>query len=230
MGSKRTGPDLGRVGGRYSDEWHRVHLNNPRDVVPESNMPAYPWLEKSLVDAASMPAHMKGLRTLGVPYSDEEIAKAADEVKGKTELDALVSYLQVLGTARTSAPAAAPTATTTADASVASGDSNVVVENGVVKFFFASGKADLASGGNDALAEVVKALASGKKVTISGYHDSTGNLATNQELAKKRALAVRDALVALGAKADAIELRKPEVTEGGGNASAARRVEVAVQN
>lgn len=106
-GSKRTGPDLGRVGGRYSDEWHRVHLNNPRDVVPESNMPAYPWLEKSLVDAASMPAHMKGLRTLGVPYSDEEIAKAADEVKGKTELDALVAYLQVLGTART-APAAAP--------------------------------------------------------------------------------------------------------------------------
>eukprot|EP01034_Spumella_vulgaris_P022244 gene22244-28359_t len=93
-GSKRTGPDLARVGGRYSDEWHRIHLNNPRDVVPESNMPAYSWLEKNPVDGASLPAHMKGLRTLGAPYSDEEIAKASDEVKGKTELDAVIAYLQ----------------------------------------------------------------------------------------------------------------------------------------
>ena len=98
-GSKRTGPDLHRVGGKYSDEWHRIHLNNPRDVVPESNMPAYPWLEKSPVDAAAMPRHMRALRTVGVPYTDEEIAGAAEAVKGKTELDAVVAYLQVLGRA-----------------------------------------------------------------------------------------------------------------------------------
>jgi cytochrome c oxidase cbb3-type subunit 2 len=98
-GSKRTGPDLARVGGKYSDIWHRTHLTNPRDVVPESNMPAYPWLEKSPVDAAVMPAHMKGLRTVGVPYTDEQIAKSVEEVTGKTELDALIAYLQVLGLA-----------------------------------------------------------------------------------------------------------------------------------
>ena len=98
-GSKRTGPDLARVGGKYSDEWHRIHLNNPRDVVPESNMPAYPWLLKDTVDAASLPAHMKALRIVGVPYTDEQIAKAVDEVKGKTEMEALIAYLQVLGTA-----------------------------------------------------------------------------------------------------------------------------------
>lgn len=99
-GSKRTGPDLHRVGGRYSDEWHRVHLNNPRDVVPESNMPAYPWLEKSTLDPADMAPKMKALRVVGVPYTDDEIAKAGDEVKGKTELEAVIAYLQVLGTAR----------------------------------------------------------------------------------------------------------------------------------
>jgi len=98
-GSKRTGPDLHRVGGKYSDDWHRIHLNNPRDVVPESNMPAYPWLEKTPVDAAAMPAHMKALRTVGVPYTDSEIARAADDVKGKTEQDALIAYLQSLGLA-----------------------------------------------------------------------------------------------------------------------------------
>ncbi len=99
-GSKRTGPDLARVGGRYSDDWHRVHLINPRDVVPESNMPAYPWLEKATVAADEMPARMRALRRVGVPYSDEEIAGAAEEVRGKTELDALVAYLQGLGLAR----------------------------------------------------------------------------------------------------------------------------------
>jgi cytochrome c oxidase cbb3-type subunit 2 len=96
-GSKRTGPDLQRVGGKYSDEWHRIHLNNPRDVVPESNMPAYPWLSKNAVDADVMPAHMKALRMVGVPYTDAEIAKAADDVRGKTEQDALIAYLQGLG-------------------------------------------------------------------------------------------------------------------------------------
>ena len=99
-GSKRTGPDLARVGGRYSDEWHRIHLTNPRDLVPESNMPAYPWLEKTPANAASIQAHMNGLRTLGAPYSDEEIAKAPEAVKDKTELDAVIAYLQVLGTHR----------------------------------------------------------------------------------------------------------------------------------
>jgi cytochrome c oxidase cbb3-type subunit 2 len=98
-GSKRTGPDLHRVGGRYSDEWHRVHLINPRDVVPESNMPAYPWLHRNKVDAAALPAHLRALRTVGVPYSDDDIAGAAAAVKDKTELDALIAYLQVLGTA-----------------------------------------------------------------------------------------------------------------------------------
>ncbi|MFZ2651610.1 MAG: cytochrome-c oxidase, cbb3-type subunit II [Burkholderiaceae bacterium] len=98
-GSKRTGPDLHRVGGKYSDEWQRLHLNNPRDLVPESNMPAYPWLENSAVASDQMARRMTALRRVGVPYSDEEIAKAAAETSGKTELDALVAYLQVLGTA-----------------------------------------------------------------------------------------------------------------------------------
>lgn len=98
-GSKRTGPDLARVGGRYSDEWHRVHLINPRDLVPESNMPAYPWLERKVVDADSMPARMRALRTLGAPYTDEEIAASVEAVKGKTEMEAVIAYLQGLGTA-----------------------------------------------------------------------------------------------------------------------------------
>jgi cytochrome c oxidase cbb3-type subunit 2 len=98
-GSKRTGPDLARVGGRYSDEWHRIHLNNPRDLVPESNMPAYAWLEKKPVHAAGMPVRLRALRTLGAPYSDEEITGSVDAVKGKSEMDALIAYLQVLGTA-----------------------------------------------------------------------------------------------------------------------------------
>jgi len=98
-GSKRTGPDLARVGGRYSDEWHRVHLINPRDVVPESNMPAYPWLEKSIVNSAHVQAKMKVMRTLGIPYTDEVIASAAEETKDKTEMEALIGYLQSLGTA-----------------------------------------------------------------------------------------------------------------------------------
>ena len=98
-GSKRTGPDLHRVGGKYSDEWHRIHLNNPRDVVPESNMPAYPWLEKTAVDPADAAPRMSALRKVGVPYTDEEIQGAAEQLKGKTEMDALVAYLQVMGRA-----------------------------------------------------------------------------------------------------------------------------------
>ncbi len=99
-GSKRTGPDLHRVGGKYSDEWHRLHLINPRDLVPESNMPGYPWLLEDKVPAAEMATRMKGLRMVGVPYSDDEIAQAGDAVNGKTEMDALIAYLQVMGTAR----------------------------------------------------------------------------------------------------------------------------------
>jgi cytochrome c oxidase cbb3-type subunit II len=99
FGSKRTGPDLARVGGRYSDEWHRVHLVNPRDVVPESNMPSYPWLEKRQVNAARTPVKMQALRRVGVPYTDEDIAGAAAQVGGKTEMEALIAYLQGLGVA-----------------------------------------------------------------------------------------------------------------------------------
>jgi cytochrome c oxidase cbb3-type subunit II len=97
-GSKRTGPDLHRVGGRYSDDWHRIHLINPRDLVPESIMPAYPWLDTAQVKPEEMAPKMRALRTVGVPYTDEEIKAAADEVKGKTEMEALIAYLQVLGT------------------------------------------------------------------------------------------------------------------------------------
>ncbi len=108
-GSKRTGPDLHRVGGRYSDEWHRIHLNNPRDVVPESNMPAYTWLAGTPANAADIQAKMRALRVVGVPYSEDDIAKAPGELKDKTEMDALVAYLQVLGTAiKPVAAAAAP--------------------------------------------------------------------------------------------------------------------------
>ena len=99
FGSKRTGPDLARVGGRYSDEWHRAHLENPRDLVPESNMPAYPWLARTMLNPADIEPKMRVLRTLGAPYSDAELAGAAEEVKGKNEEDALIAYLQVLGTA-----------------------------------------------------------------------------------------------------------------------------------
>jgi len=98
-GSKRTGPDLARVGGKYSDEWHTTHLNNPCDLVPESNMPAYPWLLKNTVDAVEMPAHMTALRKVGVPYSDQEIIKSVEDVSGKTEMQALIAYLQMLGLA-----------------------------------------------------------------------------------------------------------------------------------
>ncbi len=97
-GSKRTGPDLARVGGRYSDDWHRIHLNNPRDVVPESNMPPYPWLAKTPADAADIETKMRVLRRLGHPYSDDDIKGAREALAGKTEVDALIAYLQVLGT------------------------------------------------------------------------------------------------------------------------------------
>ena len=97
-GSKRTGPDLHRVGGKYSDEWHRLHLAGPRDLVPESNMPAYPWLDQQAIDPASVAPRLVAMRRLGVPYSEADVAAAAEAVKGKTEMDAIVAYLQSLGT------------------------------------------------------------------------------------------------------------------------------------
>ena len=98
-GSKRTGPDLARVGGRYSDEWHRVHLGDPRSVVPESNMPGFPWLNKTWVSAEEIEAHMRGLKRIGDPYTDADFAGVKDAVAGKTEMDALIAYLQSLGLA-----------------------------------------------------------------------------------------------------------------------------------
>lgn len=97
-GSKRTGPDLARVGGRYSDEWHEVHLINPRDVVPESIMPGYPWLAENMLDPDSIQPRMRALRRLGTPYSDEEIDKAPQQLENKTEMEAIIAYLQILGT------------------------------------------------------------------------------------------------------------------------------------
>jgi cytochrome c oxidase cbb3-type subunit 2 len=97
-GSKRTGPDMARVGGKYSDDWHRAHLRAPRSMVPESVMPNYPWLKEAGVDGATMQAHMRGMQRVGVPYTDADIEAAAAEVEGKTEEDAMVAYLQVLGT------------------------------------------------------------------------------------------------------------------------------------
>jgi len=99
-GSKRTGPDLARVGGRYSDDWHRIHLLNPRDVVPESNMPGYPWLLETEVDGAEVQKKLRALQSLGDPYTDAAIEAAPGAVRGKTEMDALIAYLQGLGTAR----------------------------------------------------------------------------------------------------------------------------------
>ena len=96
-GSKRTGPDLARVGGRYSDDWHRVHLINPRDVVPESNMPSYPWLESGKINARQLERNMRGLARLGHPYTEEDFAGVAAAVEGRSELDAVVAYLQGLG-------------------------------------------------------------------------------------------------------------------------------------
>ena len=166
-GSKRTGPDLARVGGRYSDEWHRVHLNNPRDLVPESNMPPTPsWPPRRWTQRAC-PSACRCCAPWVRPYSDEEIAKSVEDVKGKTQLEAVIAYLQVLGTARSAkkaspAAAAPPRLPKPLQPHPAA---SVVVDNGVVKFYFASGKADLAAGGAEALAEAAKAAKEGKKLS-----------------------------------------------------------------
>jgi cytochrome c oxidase cbb3-type subunit II len=110
-GSKRTGPDLARVGGKYSDDWQRMHLLDPRQVVPQSNMPGYPWLAAKKLDAADVQARMRTLRKLGDPYSDADIAGAPAAVEGKTEMDALIAYLQGLGIKNEPDPAATPAST-----------------------------------------------------------------------------------------------------------------------
>ena len=144
-----------------------------------------------------------------------------------TVLLALLIQRMWLGHCQQQMVAPAVLTTTAGAVSVAADDeAKVVVENGVVKFYFASGKADLATGANEALAEVVKGVKAGQKAVVSGFHDNTGNLAANQELAKQRAISVRDTLVALGVPADSIELKKPENAEGTGDNAQARRVEV----
>ena len=157
-----------------------------------------------------------------------DAGKAAGTAAAATASAAHGAATDTAGAAAAGAAAAATTATASADAGAAAGadEAKVVVENGVVKFYFASGKSDLAKGSNEALADVVKGVKAGQKAVISGYHDSTGNLAQNQELAKKRAFSVRDALVALGVPADQVEQKKPEQSAGTGDNAEARRVEV----
>ena len=157
-----------------------------------------------------------------------DAGKTAGAAAAATASAAHGAATDTAGAAAAGAAAAATTATASADAGAAAGadEAKVVVENGVVKFYFASGKSDLAKGSNEALADVVKGVKAGQKAVISGYHDSTGNLAQNQELAKKRAFSVRDALVALGVPADQVELKKPEQSAGSGSNAEARRVEV----
>ena len=252
-GSKRTGPDLARVGGRYSDQWHADHLFNPRDVVPESNMPAYPWLSKTMVNEGAIGSHMAALRKVGVPFTDADIAGAAAAVKGKTEQEALIAYLQSLGMAMTNlqnkqlgiapkaaasaatgaasaaAPAAATASTAASTAAAPAADAaSVKVENGVVQFFFATGKADVAAGGKDALVDVLAGVKAGKKAVITGFTDATGDAAKNAELAKQRAFAVRDFLKANGVAENQIVLAKP-ADNNAGTGGQARRVEVALQ-
>ena len=217
-GSKRTGPDLHRVGGRYSDQWHRIHLLNPRDVVPESNMPAFPWLDRpARVD--DIEAKMTALRKVGVPYSDEEIKGARKALEGKTELEAVIAYLQGLGTALNagkpaSAVEAAPAAAPAADA--------------LGKVFFEVGSSALpadATAAVNAAAEFLKGK-SDAKLDLTGYTDKSGDVEKNLELAKERAKAVREALKAAGVPEDRINMKPPVSITGSGDNAEARRVEL----
>jgi len=213
-GSKRTGPDLHRVGGRYSDQWHRIHLLNPRDVVPESNMPAFPWLDRpARVD--DIEAKMTALRKVGVPYSDEEIKGARKALEGKTELEAVIAYLQGLGTALNAGkPAPAVAAAQAADA--------------LGKVFFEVGSSALpadATAAVNAAAEFLKGKADAK-LDLTGYTDKSGDVEKNLELAKERAKAVREALKAAGVSEDRINMRPPVSITGSGDNAEARRVEL----
>ena len=213
-GSKRTGPDLHRVGGRYSDQWHRIHLLNPRDVVPESNMPAFPWLDRpARVD--DIEAKMTALRKVGVPYSDEEIKGARKALEGKTELEAVIAYLQGLGTALNAGkPAPAVAAAQAADA--------------LGKVFFEVGSSALpadATAAVNAAAEFLKGKADAK-LDLTGYTDKSGDVEKNLELAKERAKAVREALKAAGVPEDRINMKPPVSITGSGDNAEARRVEL----
>jgi len=213
-GSKRTGPDLHRVGGRYSDQWHRIHLLNPRDVVPESNMPAFPWLDRpARVD--DIEAKMTALRKVGVPYSDEEIKGARKALEGKTELEAVIAYLQGLGTALNAGkPAPAVAAAQAADA--------------LGKVFFEVGSSALpadATAAVNAAAEFLKGKADAK-LDLTGYTDKSGDVEKNLELAKERAKAVREALKAAGVSEDRINMKPPVSITGSGDNAEARRVEL----
>ena len=218
-GSKRTGPDLARVGTRYSDDWHRTHLINPRDVVPESNMPAFPWLDRpARID--DIEAKMTALRKVGVPYTDDEIKGARKALEGKTELDTVIAYLQGLGTALSAgkpAAAAAPAPAAAAPAADALG-----------KVFFAVGSSDLpaeAAAAVTATAEFLKNKADAK-IDLTGYTDKTGDVEKNLELAKERAKAVREALKAAGVSEDRINMKPPVSITGSGDNAEARRVEL----
>jgi len=217
-GSKRTGPDLHRVGGRYSDQWHRIHLLNPRDVVPESNMPAFPWLDRpARVD--DIEAKMTALRKVGVPYSDEEIKGARKALEGKTELEAVIAYLQGLGTALNAGKPAtvAEAAQTAAPAADALG-----------KIFFEVGSSALpadATAAVNAAAEFLKGK-SDAKLDLTGYTDKSGDVEKNLELAKERAKAVREALKAAGVPEDRINMKPPVSITGSGDNAEARRVEL----
>ena len=217
-GSKRTGPDLHRVGGRYSDQWHRIHLLNPRDVVPESNMPAFPWLDRP-ASVDDIEAKMTALRKVGVPYSDEEIKGARKALEGKTELEAVIAYLQGLGTALNagkpaSAVEAAPAAAPAADA--------------LGKVFFEVGSSALpadATAAVNAAAEFLKGKTDAK-LDLTGYTDKSGDVEKNLELAKERAKAVREALKAAGVPEDRINMKPPVSITGSGDNAEARRVEL----
>jgi len=212
-GSKRTGPDLHRVGGRYSDQWHRIHLLNPRDVVPESNMPAFPWLDRpARVD--DIEAKMTALRKVGVPYSDEEIKGARKALEGKTELEAVIAYLQGLGTALNAGKPAVAAAAPAADA--------------LGKVFFEVGSSALPADATAAVntaAEFLKGK-SDAKLDLTGYTDKSGDVEKNLELAKERAKAVREALKAAGVPEDRINMKPPVSITGSGDNAEARRVEL----
>ncbi len=202
-GSKRTGPDLARVGGRYSDQWQRAHLLDPRSVSPDSNMPAFPWLDRPLKD--DMAAKMAALRKVGVPYSDKDIQEANAQIKDVTELDALVAYLQGLGTAITNSRVSLP-----------------------ARIYFDTGATGLPKEADSALRVALDYLGDNAKakVSVTGYADKTGSAEANLEVAKNRATAVRDALLAKGVSADRVQMKPPMETTGGQNDAEARRVEI----
>ena len=223
-GSKRTGPDLHRVGGRcYSDQWHRIHLLNPRDVVPESNMPAFPWLDRpAKID--DIEAKMTALRKVGVPYSDEDIQGARKALEGKTELEAVIAYLQGLGTALTAGKAAPAPAAEAAPAPVAA----PAAADALGKVFFEVGSSALpadATAAVNAAAEFLKGKADAK-IDLTGYTDKSGDVEKNLELAKERAKAVREALKAAGVAEDRINMKPPVSITGSGDNAEARRVEI----